>query len=172
MKTAFRLVKDIFEFYIPVLSFFIMFAAFLVQVFFRYAMRHPLFWTQEVIVMSFIWTVVLGSCYTMRKRSHVTFTMIYDRLSPRPAASFRLLGNLIVAVTFLLLVVPSYNYSFFLGFQKTAVFRIPFTVMFLSFAYFLCSVVGYTAVDIIEDVKVLLGRIPDSRDHAAGRAKP
>jgi TRAP-type C4-dicarboxylate transport system permease small subunit len=101
----------------------------------------------------------------MSKRSHVTFTMIYDRLSPKPAACCRLLGNLVIAIAFLLLIVPSYRYSFFLGFQKTAVFRIPFTAMFLSFVYFLCSIVVYTVADIAEDAKVLLGRVPDSKDH-------
>jgi hypothetical protein len=66
-----------------------------------------------------------------------------------------------------MLIVPSYRYSFFLGFQKTAVFRVPFTFMFLTFVYFLASVACYTLVEIAEDVNVIRGVIPYCADHAA-----
>jgi TRAP-type C4-dicarboxylate transport system permease small subunit len=93
--------------------------------------------------------------------------MIYDRVKPRSAAALRLLGNLIVVITFAALVIPSWKYSFFLSFQKTAVFRISVTFMFISFVYFLCAMLGYTVMEIIEDLKVLGGRLPDSREHKA-----
>lgn len=165
MKRVLFFLRDVFELYIPVLSFLAMFIAFLLQVYYRYVVRSPLTWAQEVIVVCFVWTVIFGACHTMNRRSHVKFTMIYDRLSPKPAATLRLLGNLIIAVTFLLLIVPSYKYAFFLGFQKTAVFRISFTFMFISFVYFLCSITVYTVMEIVEDVRVLAGAIPDSKDH-------
>lgn len=167
MIKALGFLRKVIEFYFPILSFFVMFATFLLQVFSRYVIRHPLFWTQEVIVMCFIWTVLFGACHTMRSRSHVKFTMIYDRFGPKAAALLRLLGNLIILATFVVLIVPSYNYSFFLGFQKTAVFRMSFTYMFLSFVYFLVSIALYTIEDIVEDVRVLRGAIPDSEEHAA-----
>ena len=111
--------------------------------------------------------VIFGACYTMRCRGHIKFTMVYERCKPRTAAILRLLGNIIVVVTFTALIVPSWKYSFFLSFQKTAVFRIPFTFMLISFVYFLCSTIAYIFVEIIEDVKVIRGIIPDSRDHQA-----
>jgi TRAP-type C4-dicarboxylate transport system permease small subunit len=165
MKKGLSILRDIFEFYIPIISFILMFVSFLLQVFFRYVVRLPLTWTQEIIVQGFIWTVLFGACYTMRTRSHIKFTMIYDRLRPKPAAVIRMLGNIIIVITFLLLVIPSYRYAFFVGFQKTAVFRISFTFMFISFVYFLCSIIGYTIIEIIEDIKVIRGIIPDSKDH-------
>jgi TRAP-type C4-dicarboxylate transport system permease small subunit len=129
--------------------------------------NHPLTWTQEVIVIGFVWTVVFGACYTMRRRAHIKFTMIYDRLPPRRAALIRLLGNTLIAASFLWLVPSSWKFSFFSGFQKTAVFRIPLTPYFLPFVYFLLSIAGYTISEIIEDLKVLSGKIPDSGDHKA-----
>ncbi len=171
MLKVLRFLRNVIELYIPVLSFLAMFVAFLLQVFSRYVVGQPLTWTQEVIVMAFVWTVVLGACYTMRVRGHVRFTMIYDRFGPKPAAVLRLLGNLIVFAAFALLIVPSYRYSFFLGFQKTAVFRVSFTFMFLTFVYFLASVACYTAVEIIEDLNVIRGALPDSKEHAAAAAE-
>lgn len=172
MKKALLFVRDIFEVYIPVVSFSVMFLTFIIQVFFRYVIRHPLTWSMEVVVIGFIWTVIFGACYTMRYRSHVKFTMIYDRLAPRPAAITRILGNLIITGTFFCLIYASYKYAFFVGFQKTAVFRIPLTPIFLPFTYFLCSIIGYSITDIIEDIKVISGKLPDSSDHkSVGAAK-
>lgn len=163
-------IRDIIEKYIPVFSFAVMFVAFIMQVFFRYIIRHPLTWTMEIIVIGFVWTVVFGACYTMRYRSHVKFTMIYDRLSPVPAAVIRMFGNIIIIVTFASLILASYNYSFFISFQKTAVFRISYIFIFMPFVYFLCSIIGYTFSEVIEDIKVISGKIADSIDHQAAGA--
>ena len=170
MKKVLLFVRDIFEVYVPVISFSVMFLVFILQVFFRYVIRHPLTWSMEVVVMGFVWTVVFGACFTMRHRSHVKFTMIYDRLAPRPAAITRILGNIIIAVTFLSLVYASYRYAIFIGFQKTPVFRITLTWIFMPFVYFLCSIIGYTIPEIIEDYKVITGALDDSSDHKAAEA--
>ena len=167
MKRFFLLLRNIFEVYLPSVAFISMFVSFVLQIFFRYVVRHPLTWTQEIIVQGFIWTVIFSACYTMRHGSHIKFTMIYDRCKPRPAAILRLLGNIIVAISFVLLIIPSWKYSFFVSFQKTAVFRIPLTFMFISFVYFLCSTIVYIVREIIEDINVIRGIIPDSRDHQA-----
>ena len=160
--------RDILEVYIPVASFIIMFAVILIGVIFRYVINYPLTWSMELTVVGFVWTVVLGACFTMRQRTHIKFSLIYDKLKPRPAAVFRLLGNLIIVVVFLSLVLASWKFSLFMGYQKTAVFRIPLTYVYLPFVYFLCSISGYTITEIIEDIKVLRGIIPDSVEHKAG----
>jgi len=168
MKKVLLFIRNIFELYIPVTSFIIMFLVILVSVFFRYVVRHPLTWSMEITVVGFVWTVIFGACFTMRQRAHIKFSLIYDRLKPRPAAVFRMLGNIIIAGVFISLVYASWNFSLFMGYQKTAVFRIPLTYVYLPFVYFLCSISAYTVTEIIEDIKVLRGIIPDSVDHKAG----
>lgn len=157
--------RDIIEVFVPVASFTIMFVVFIMQVFFRYVIHYPLVWSMEIIVLGFIWTVEFGACYTMRKKSHVKFTMIYDRLDAKPAAVFRMIGNSIITLTFLSLIPASWNQTLYESFEKTAALRIPYTVMFLPFVYFLFSIACYTISEIIEDIKVLNGSIPDSKDH-------
>jgi TRAP-type C4-dicarboxylate transport system permease small subunit len=166
MKKILLFLRDVVELYIPVVAFMTMFIAFIVQVFFRYVVRHPLTWTNEVIVIGFVWTVILGACYTMRRRSHVKFTLLYDKLGPKAASWSRMLGNILIAGTFAALIIPSYRYSLFMSFEKTAVFRLPLTPVFIPFVYFLCSITVYTVTEIVEDVRVLSGRLPDSKDHS------
>ena len=170
MKRVLLIIRDIFELYLPIASFSIMFLVIILQVFCRYVLRYPLTWAMEITVIGFVWTVIFGACFTMRNRSHIKFSLIYDRLKPRPAALFRMLGNIIIVVTFLSMVYASWRFSMFIGFQKTPVFRISFTYVFLPFVYFLCSISLYTITEIIEDIKVIKGLIPDSVDHKAGEA--
>ncbi|MDR1932107.1 MAG: TRAP transporter small permease [Spirochaetales bacterium] len=170
MKKILLFLRNIFEVYIPAVSFIIMFLTFILQIFFRYVIHDPLTWSMEIIVIGFVWTVTFGACYTMRQRSHVKFSMIYDRLSPRPAAVIRMLGNILITAAFASLVTASWKYSFFIGFQKTAVFRISYTLIFLPFVYFLCSITGYTCKELIEDIRVIKGVAGDSEDHAKAEA--
>ena len=171
MKKLFHLVRDIFEIYIPAVAFMAMFVSFVLQVFFRYFINMPLTWTQDIIVIGFVWTVLFGACYTMRVGRHVKFTMIYDMLKPKGAAFSRLLGDLIILVAFIVLIVPSWNYSFFLYFQKTPVFRINYTYVFIPFVYLILSVIGYTVKEILEDIRILRGKLADSPDHLLGVTK-
>ncbi|MDR1058903.1 MAG: TRAP transporter small permease, partial [Treponema sp.] len=62
MKKALLFIRNVFELYLPVAAFIALFCSFILQVFFRYVVRHPLTWTQEVITLGFIWSVVFGAC--------------------------------------------------------------------------------------------------------------
>ncbi len=158
MKYLIRIFRDVLELYVPILAFVVMFSCFVLQVFFRYVLRNPLPWTQEIIVVAFVWIVMFGSCYTMRGRWHVKFTLVYDNLSPRMAATTRMIGNILIVATLACLLMPSYNYAIFQEFQKTAIVRIPYTVLFMPFVYFSASMIFYTLCEIAEDFRVLLGR--------------
>ena len=166
MKKNLLFLRNTFELYIPIFAFIVMFATFIVQVFFRYVIRYPLTWTIDIIVISFIWAVEFGACYTMRNKAHVKFTMLYDRFKPKTAALTRLIGNLVIILTFISLIPASWAQTLFQNFQKTPALRISYSVMFMPFVYFLIAIICYSAPEILEDIKVLKGLIPDSKDHA------
>lgn len=158
MKSTLKIlskVRTFIEVYVPITAFIIMFLTFILQIVMRYIFRNPLTWTYEVTVIGFSWTVILGACYAMRHRSHVTFTLIYDSVNERNAAILRLLGNIILASAFILLIGPSYEYVKFMDFQSTSVFKIKLSWIFAPFIYFLISIVLYTFEEIIEDIKII-----------------
>ena len=168
MKKVFAIARNFFEVYIPAAAFLLLFAAFILQVFFRYALNNPLTWTNDLIVVGFVWTVLFGASLTMRARKHVKFTLLYDSLKPRGAAIARAIGNLLIVGAFLPLIVPSFNYALFVNFQKTPVFRINYFWVFLPFVYFVIAIIAYTIPELIEDFRVISGKLKDSADHSAG----
>ena len=164
LKRAGQVILDILEIYIPALSFIVLFVVFLVQVFYRYFLNNPLTWPPEVISTAFIWTTVLGACYAQRLADHVSFTVVYERLSARGQLFFRLLGNAFVAIAFLIALLPVYNYIRFMAFQQTTVFRVPYSIVYAPFFVFQVLIIGRMSYAIYQDVLVLLGRAPLLRD--------
>ncbi len=166
MKRILLFLRDVMEIYIPIISFIILFVTFILQVLFRYTGLRAMTWTQDLIVIGFCWSVILGACYTMRKKGHVQFTMLYELYSPKVAAWARLAGNILIILTFAAMIIPSYKFSLFVGSQKTASLRISFTWIYIPYVYFLLSIIGYTIKPVIEDWKVITGKLKDSHDHS------
>jgi len=146
---------DLFEIYIPVITFSIMFAAFLIQICFRYLFNSPLTWPYEITLIAFIWTTLLGACYARRMNAHVHFGLIYDSLTPKKKLIVRLAGNGIILVAFGVALYPSYDFIAFMQFQKSTVVRIPFSLAYSPFLVFLVIILGRTAYDIYSDLKKL-----------------
>ena len=151
------ILRDIVEIYIPVASFVIMFVIFIAQIFSRYILRAPLAWAYEVTVSCYLWLVVLGACYAQRNRSHVTFTLLTDKLPMRVQAAFIGLGSLLIAVAFIWSFVPSVEFVGFMKAQKTSVLRIGLNIVYAPYIPFLVFNILYMLSDIILDFKVAFG---------------
>lgn len=151
------ILRDIVEIYIPVASFVIMFVVFIAQIFSRYILRAPLSWAYEVTVSCYLWLVVLGACYAQRNRSHVTFTLLTDKLPMRVQAAFIGLGSLLIAFAFIWSFVPSIDFVAFMKAQKTSVLRIGLNIVYAPYIPFLAFNILYMLSDIVLDFKVAFG---------------
>lgn len=151
------ILRDIVEIYIPVASFVIMFVIFIAQIFSRYILRAPLPWAYEVTVSCYLWLVVLGACYAQRNHSHVTFTLLTDKLPMRVQAAFIGLGSLLIAVAFIWSFVPSVEFVGFMKAQKTSILRVGLNFVYAPYIPFLAFNILYMLSDIILDFKVAFG---------------
>ena len=160
MKTLLKtrdILRDIVEIYIPVASFVIMFLVFIAQIFSRYILRSPLAWAYEVTVTCYLWLVVLGACFAQRNRSHVTFTLLTDKLPMRVQALFIGLGSLLIAVAFIWSFLPSVEFVQFMKMQKTSVLKITLDIVYAPYIPFLAFNILYMLSDIVLDFKVFAG---------------
>ncbi len=66
-RNFWRLLLDIIEIYIPMTTFTIMFLVFVIEIFSRYFLNHPISWSYEISQLTYVWTAILGACYTTRK---------------------------------------------------------------------------------------------------------
>ena len=154
-KKVFTIILDIVEKYIPAATFGIMFSLFILQIFFRYFLNNPLTWPYELTLFAFIWTVMLGAGNAMRWDEHVEFGVIYDKLSSKGKCWFRVLGNAMVTVAFLISIVPVYKSVMAYDYRKSAELRIPYHIAFFPFVILLVIIMGRNLYRLRGDVKQL-----------------
>jgi TRAP-type C4-dicarboxylate transport system permease small subunit len=155
IKKAGSTLLDIIEIYLPAVAFMVMFLAFNLQIFYRYVLNNPLQWTWEGTIIAYIWTILFATGLATRNHAHVKFTLIYDRVSDRARAWFRITGDLIIVSAFILIAYPSYDFIAFMRIKKSAVFGIPFSIIYFPFMVFLATTIGHKVYDIVTDARQL-----------------
>ncbi|QQE80563.1 TRAP transporter small permease [Alicyclobacillus sp. SO9] len=153
MLQTLKVLRNIVEIYIPVISFSVMFCAFIVGIFYRYVLDNPLTWPFEVSSIGFLWAALFGAVYAMRTRSHIAFDVVYDLMSPRVQRIARLVSNGLMFVGFSIALYPTYHYIQFMHTQQTPDFQIPFNVVYAPFALFCLTVSIYSLIDLWQDIR-------------------
>lgn len=154
LKKVGKFIVDTVEIYIPFAAFVTLFSVFLIGIFFRYFLK-PLTWTLELSLICFIWTSLLGGLYAKREDSHVKFTLLYDSVSPLTQIWMRICGHTLLVTSFIIGLVPSWNYVLFMGYKKSNVLKIPMDLVFFPFVIFLAFMIGRYSLDIYRDVRKL-----------------
>ena len=110
---------------IAALLFLAMFAAFLVQVFARYIMNDPIGWTQEFVLITYIWIVFWCGAFLVRERDHITFDMAFEALPPGARRRLAIVLTAIVAIAFVVALPDTIDYIAFMKIEKSPMLRIP-----------------------------------------------
>jgi TRAP-type C4-dicarboxylate transport system permease small subunit len=74
------------------------------HVFFRYVLKSPLQWSEEVSRMLSIWAAYGGASYAFRRGAHIGVTALVDRLPQRLGRFVKLSGDLLVIIFFLVVL--------------------------------------------------------------------
>lgn len=157
LKKVGKFLRNCVELYIPIASFLIMFSVFVIQIVARYVFNSPVKWAYEVTVVGYLWMVVLGACYAYRDRSHVTFTLIYDKLPVKGKALCAFLGNLLMAIAFGAMFMPACKMIGQMKIQVTSVLKIGLNVVYSPFILFMIIILIYIISDMILEVMVMTG---------------
>lgn len=157
LKKAGNFLRNCVELYIPIAAFLIMFSVFVIQIVARYVFNSPVQWAYEVTVMGYLWMVVLGACYAYRDRSHVTFTLVYDKLPVKGKAICGFLGNLLMAIAFVAMFVPACKMIGQMKIQVTSVFKIGLNIVYFPFIPFMIIILCYILYDMWLEVMVFTG---------------
>jgi TRAP-type C4-dicarboxylate transport system permease small subunit len=146
-----RFFVDLIELYIPVTTFIVLFVSFMTQIVARYFFK-PLLWPEELSLMCFVWTALLGGLYAKRENNHVAFSMLYDVCSPRLQKAMRIAGNVLMLFAFVIALVPSWKYVSFMAYKKSDVLLIPMNIVFFPFMIFLVDMIVRIVIDLAKDL--------------------
>src|SRR5258708_5602815 len=73
-----------------------MFATFIIQIFFRYVLNNPVGWTEEVIVTTWLWTVLWGAAFILGEAEEIRFDIIYSNISESAHRASTVLTGLVL----------------------------------------------------------------------------
>ena len=151
LKKTGKFLLDCIELYMPMLTFIVLFVSFMSQIVARYFFK-PMIWPEELSLICFVWTALLGGLYAKRTGSHVAFTMLYDVAKPGTQRAMRIAGNLMLVSAFIIILGPSWNYIQCMAYKKSDALRIPMNWAYFPFVMFLADMIVRLIVDIVKDI--------------------
>src|SRR3954467_9892318 len=92
----------------------LMFACFIIQIFFRYVLNNPVGWTEEVIVTAWLWTVLWGAAFILSEAEEVRFDIVYSNISERARRICTIVTGVPLVLLYGISLPASYRYVSFM----------------------------------------------------------
>ncbi|TQV83343.1 TRAP transporter small permease [Denitrobaculum tricleocarpae] len=118
-----------------------MFLSFILQIFSRYVINHPLGWTLEACLLAWLWTVFWGSAFLLEDKDHVKFDILYSSVAPRVRRVFALLAAVAIVVALGVSLPATADFIAFMKIEKTSLLGIRFDYVFSIYLVFLTAVI-------------------------------
>lgn len=119
----------------------LMFAAFMLQIVFRYLLNLPIGWTNELSVILWIWLVLWGAAFVVREEEEIRFDLIYASVGPRTRRVMFLISAAALVGLYLVAFPATLDYVTFMKVESTAYLKIRFDWLFSIYLVFVVAVI-------------------------------
>ena len=120
----------------------VLFAAFIVQIVFRYFFNFPIGWTAELSVIAWLWLVMWAAGFVAKESEEIRFDILSGAVGPRTA---RVMG-IIVAIAIVALYAASlpatFKYITFMKVEKSSYLHIRLDFLFSAFGFYVVAVIA------------------------------
>ncbi|MFC1460036.1 TRAP transporter small permease [Microvirga arabica] len=121
-----------------------MFAAFLLQIAFRYVLGLPIGWTHEISVILWIWLVLWGASFVITEREEIRFDIIYGAVGPGPRRVMALVTAFALIALYAVSLPAVADYVTFMKVERTSYLKIRFDWLFSIYIVFaVATIVRY-----------------------------
>ena len=120
----------------------VMFGTFILQIVFRYLLDAPLGWSEELIIATWLWTVLWGAAFTLSESEEIRFDILYSQISERTRRIFTVLTGLALVVLYGLSLPAALSYVRFMKVEHSAYLRVPLNWMYSVFIIFMVACMG------------------------------
>ena len=118
--------------FIIVTMFSIMSIAVFVQIIFRYLLHQPIYWSEEFPRFILIWLTFLGSAIAMKNRSHLSISLLTNRLSLQKRKWVQFFANSLSLLFILILVWGGIIITNLTMPNRTAALQMPTGLVYLA----------------------------------------
>jgi C4-dicarboxylate transporter, DctQ subunit len=119
----------------------VMFAAFLIQIFFRYIMNLPVGWTQELSVVLWLWLVLFGAAFVVGEKEEIRFDIIYGTVSANARRVMCIITAIVLIALYVISLPAVTDYVTFMKVEKTAYLKIRFDWLYSIYIIFVVATI-------------------------------
>ena len=105
----------------------------------RYGFARPLAWTDEVVVVLFVWLVFWTGALVVPAREHVAFEIVFEMLPPAGRRVAGFIGAAITAALLFYATPKTIDFIQFLWREKTPVLSLRLDFVYACFALFIAA---------------------------------
>jgi len=139
----------------------VMFAAFVVQIVFRYFFNLPTGWSSELAVILWLWLVLWGAAFVVKESEAIRFDLLSGSAGRRTRIAMGIVTAAAVVILYGASLPATYAYVSFMKVEKTSYLKIPFDWLFSIYLLFAIAVIArYMWILAL----LLRGREPDEDD--------
>src|SRR5689334_14541988 len=139
----------------------VMFAAFIIQIAFRYLFNFPIGWTSELTVVMWLWLVLWGSAFVLKEKEEIRFDLLYSAVGPRLRIAMAIVFSVALLALYGASLKASYAYVSFMKVEKSSYLKIPMNWLYSIYLLFLVAIlVRYLWLL----AQLLRGRDPEATD--------
>src|SRR5688572_10099472 len=78
----------------------VMFAAFVIQIVFRYFLILPTGWTTELTIVTWLWLVLWGAAFVLRESEEIRIDLVTSMVGPRTRLVMAALASVTIVVLY------------------------------------------------------------------------
>lgn len=119
----------------------VMFAAFIIQIVFRYFFNLPTGWTSELTVVMWLWLVLWGAAFVLKEDEEIRFDLISGAAGRRARIAMGIATALGLVILYGLSLKPSFEYVAFMKVEKSSYLKIRMDWLFSIYVVFLVAVI-------------------------------
>lgn len=118
----------------------VMFAAFVVQIVFRYFFNFPIGWASELSVVMWLWLVLWGAAFVLREDEEIRFDLVSAAAGRRARIAMGVVAALALLVLYGASLPASYAYVAFMKVERASYLKIRMDWLFSIYVVFVVAV--------------------------------
>jgi C4-dicarboxylate transporter DctQ subunit len=118
----------------------VMFAAFIIQIVFRYFFNFPIGWTSELTVVMWLWLVLWGAAFVVKESEEIRFDLLSAAAGRRTRIAIGVVAAAALVILYAAALPASYKYVTFMQVEKSSYLKIRMDWLFSIYLIFLVAI--------------------------------
>ena len=119
----------------------VMFAAFIVQIVFRYFFNLPTGWSTELSLVMWLWMVLWGTAFALKEKDEIRFDIFLSVAGPRARRVMAIVISAAAVALYALSLPATWKYVTFMKVEKSSYLGIRLDWMYSIFVIFLVALI-------------------------------